>query len=138
MSWLKKLLRKEGDHRRRKPKALWKDIADRSIYLGNEAKTKEILRNTEADIHNERGFEYHQKREFDKAIKEFKKALEIQPHESHYMNLGNALVSKGTSERDRSSIKEGIKALEQALRMNPGFQRAEKNLAVAKQVLSAL
>ncbi|MBI4603741.1 MAG: hypothetical protein HY721_17440, partial [Planctomycetes bacterium] len=66
----------------------------------------------------------------------YRKAVAISPEAVHYMNLGNALVSKGASEGDNEVIRKGIEALENALRIDPNFERAKKNLARARQLLS--
>lgn len=134
MRWLKKLFGREDAYAPRIPKP-YKDYREgEGIYVGDEA--KEMLKWKQADIHNERGIKHFENDNFDKAIEEYRKAVNIWPNELHYLNLGNALVSKGAANLDMGIIREGKKALEEALRIKPGYERAERNLEGAKQLLS--
>ena len=105
MKWLNRMFRK-------------KNALDERIIIQDKESGKESVihistdveswtRQEQAHIHNEKGVDYFENREFDKAIVEYQKAIDIWPNELHYMNLGNALISKGAAEHDRNKSHHG-------------------------------
>ncbi len=75
--------------------------------------------------HTSRGFAYYEKGQFDLAISDYKKALEINPrYDKAYNNLGRVYHKKGQYD---FAIQEFNKALE----INPGFFKALNNRALA-------
>jgi len=118
------------------PSPAYSDDSGTTVFVGDDAQT--ILKQKLADLHNERGVNHFEKDQFDEAIAESRQAVEIWPNELYWMNLGNSLVTKGARERNRHCILEGIEALQQSLRIKPDFERAQKNLLLAKQMLPSL
>jgi len=70
------------------------------------------------------GLNYYQRGEYDEAIKEFRKALELNPERSeiHY-NLGLVLEAKGL-------LQEAIQEYKKALELNPEDAEAHNNLGI--------
>lgn len=131
MKWLRRLL---GKTHPGAPREAVPDYSDDvgAIYSGDDA--RRIAKHKQADIYNERGMAAFERDDFDTAISEFGKAVETWPSALHHLNLGNALVSKG-ARGNQKLIEEGKQHLEEALRLQPGFERATRNLEVAKQLL---
>ncbi len=103
------------------------------IYVGDD-----VTNLLKADMHNNRGADAFESDDFDKAIKEYRKAVELFPKDLYYMNLGNALVSKGAAQQNASLVREGISALESSLQLNPGLTRAQDNLSLGRELLTRL
>jgi len=78
-----------------------------------------------ADSYNKKGLVFYDQRKYDKAITEFKKALEVNPnhYEAHF-DLGMAYYSKGM-------IDESIKELKRAIEIDPNKAKAHYNIAFA-------
>ena len=73
-----------------------------------------------ADVHTDMGSMYRKKRDYDRAVAEFKKAAEVDPrHVNSRYNLGIVLL------HDKQDIKGAIKAWEDYLRVEPTGPRAE-------------
>ena len=78
-----------------------------------------------ADYHNKEGLHLYNKRKYDEAIVEFKKALELnQKHYDAHFNLGVVYYAKNMSD-------ESIAELKRAIEVNPNEPKAYYNIAFA-------
>ena len=77
-----------------------------------------ILEPNEVVDHNDRGNRYRERGEYDRALREFDRALEIAPYMSQiHSNRGNAHAGKGHFER-------AIADYDEAVRLDPGRRGA--------------
>ncbi|MEW6685474.1 MAG: tetratricopeptide repeat protein [Candidatus Edwardsbacteria bacterium] len=95
-------------------------------FLEEEKKRKEeeekIRVEQSAVEHNEKGIALYFKREFEAAVVEFEKALELNPNLLEtYNNLGLALSESGKE-------KEAVASFKRAIEINPDFAEAYNNL----------
>ncbi|MEK6559787.1 MAG: tetratricopeptide repeat protein, partial [Planctomycetota bacterium] len=80
---------------------------------------------SKADHHNKQGLIFYNKRKYDEAIVEFKKALELNPrHYDAHFNLGAAYSSKNMPD-------ESILELRKAVDVDPNEPKAHYNIAFA-------
>ena len=90
--------------------------------------SEDVLKQTikvETALYSFKGTDYANKRMFDEAITECKKAIEINPNLAEvHSNLGVAYANKGMYD-------EAIAELEKAIEINPNYTTAHVNLAVA-------
>ena len=76
------------------------------IHWGPEARQKR----REAAIHNNRGLTYGEKGDYDRAIKDFNMAIDLNPHYAYaYNNRGAAYRSKGNFDRAIEDCSKAIK-----------------------------
>jgi tetratricopeptide (TPR) repeat protein len=93
------------------------------IYLFRSEGMKPFSRDSRG--YSNWGAVYINKRMYDEAISECKKAIALDPNYAKaYFNLGSAYGNKGM-------IDEAIANYEQAITINPGYAKAHYNLALA-------
>ena len=79
------------------------------------------LKSSDAEVHNNRGFDYCQIGQYDQAISDFSKAIEINPRLAHaYNNRGATYLYKGQYD-------QAILDLSKAIEINPGLAHAYNN-----------
>ncbi len=79
----------------------------------------------QAKIHFDKGVEYARTGEFDKAIEEYSKSVELNPHSAEaHNNLGFAYMDKG-------DLENAIERQRTALKMNPELANGYYGLALA-------
>ncbi len=79
------------------------------------------LKLNDAEVHNNRGFDYCQIGQYDQAISDFSKAIEINPRLAHaYNNRGAAYLYKGQYD-------QAILDLSKAIEINPRLAHAYNN-----------
>jgi len=95
--------------------------------LTNEDKQRAVA----ASQHNDRGVSCYERSDYDGAIAEYRRALRIKPdYAMAHQNLANALGMKGRDLSSPDLLEKGIHHMKEALRICPGFERAERNLPV--------
>jgi len=97
------------------------------VYESHETLWMDTLRHNPAawSAYNNLGSAFLRKKQLDKAIEQFQKALEINPNNAGaHNNLGDALSQKGR-------IDEAIEQFQKALEINPNFAEAHSNLGNA-------
>jgi len=67
------------------------------------------LRNDKASAHNNLGLSYFECEEFDEALAEFTKAIQIEQHSFHYNNRGLAFYHIGKLEEAKKDYDDAIK-----------------------------
>lgn len=80
-----------------------------------------------AGAYEARGIAYHKKRDFDRAIADFDKAIELNPDEVGYH------ISKGVSYIEKRDKELAIAAFQTALEMDPSNALAKKGLKLVEQ-----
>lgn len=88
-----------------------------------------IPQQSESAKHNQLGVTYYNQGKMDKAVKEFQKAIEINPfYAEAYNNLGAVYLYK-------EEYKEAIPYLEKAIEIDPAYGFPHYNLAIALHYL---
>ncbi len=80
-----------------------------------------------AGAYEARGLAYHKKRDYDRAIADFDKAIELNSDEVGYH------ISKGISYIEKRDKERAIAAFQRALEMDPSNALAKKGLKLAEQ-----
>ena len=80
-----------------------------------------------AGAYEARGLAYHKKRDYDRAIADFDKAIELNPDKvGFHISKGISYIEKGDKER-------AVGAFRKALEIDPSNKLAKKGLEVAEQ-----
>lgn len=66
------------------------------------------MRNDKASAHNNLGLSYFEKEEFEEALNEFGKAIQLEPHSFHFNNRGLAYYHIGKLEEAKKDYDEAI------------------------------
>ena len=90
-----------------------------AIYNVSFADTKD------AGAFNNRGLTYYYKGEYDKAIKEYNKAIELNP------KYAEAFNNRGLAYRHKGELDRAIKDYNKAIELNPKYAKAFNNRGVA-------
>jgi len=106
-------------------------IKDDGSVSVREGTADELSKIIEADGLVRKGVEYEKSGQWNKAIEQYKRAIELSSNDSRlsiiYTNLGVCYAQIG-------KINEAIKELETALKIDPSYERARENLHVVKQL----
>jgi len=82
-----------------------------------------------AEMHNNLGNTYRKKGLYNKALREYKKAININPRFAEaYNNLGVTLADMG-------ELRRAVRQFRKALRINPNYEQARLNLRKIKEIL---
>lgn len=86
--------------------------------------------------YNNRGIQYSRKREFDRAINDFSKAIEIDPDKAiYYFNRAIALFELGAPQRRSMEIERAVEDYTSAIERDPGYATAINNRGFAYATL---
>jgi len=70
----------------------------------------------ESEVHNDLGGIFYENGNFDRAIEEARKAIDLLPHDTRsYYNLGSALAAKGNFKEAEASFKKALRRIEASL-----------------------
>lgn len=82
-----------------------------------------------AEMHNNLGNTYRKKGLYDKALREYKKAININPRFAEaYNNLGVTFADMG-------ELRRAVRQFRKALQINPNYEQARSNLKKARKIL---
>ena len=83
------------------------------------------MNQTNADAYNNRGIAYYKKRQYNEAISDYNKAIELDPkYVEAYFNRGNAYDEK-------AQYKQAISDFTKTIEINPRFAEAYNNRALS-------